>query len=310
MAAVVVTYHAPDHLRRCVEAIGRQTSAVSALFVVDNDENAGAGWNVDNDPTLSAGVHVIRPGENLGPAGGFAIGLAAAIEAGASFVWLMDDDVTPTPDCLGEQLDVMQRLGNGAVLLPAMYDRDSGARRDTWGWCGLLVAARTCQQIGMPRADFFWGFEDLDWIIDRTTSRGIVRARVESAAVEVSLRPKDAQLADWKLYYYARNAVYLAVWGRRHIPLGRRWKRQLHHLIGTWKRAATSETPWSARALVVRGAADGVYRRMGRTLEPLDADRPISTATTALRADMQAPDVESPPGGGSREFPLEIGERS
>jgi GT2 family glycosyltransferase len=278
VVAIVVTYHAPDHLQHCIDAIKRQAHQVAAIFVVDNDETGTSGCSVQVGPTGVPWVHVIRPGQNLGPAGGFALGIHAAIEAGAHYVWMMDDDVSPAADCLAEQLEVMRRLGDGAVLLPAMYDRDSGTRRDTWGWCGLLADAATCHRIGLPHAELFWGFEDLDWIIDRTAAAGIPRARVASAHASVILRPTDAQLPSWKSYYYARNAVYLAVWGRRHIPAGRRMKRQLHHLHHTWKRAASSADPRRSRQLILRGIVDGVFRRLGRTVEPDHADRPISTA--------------------------------
>jgi glycosyltransferase involved in cell wall biosynthesis len=46
-------------------------------------------------------VRLIRLAENSGSANGYAVGIQAALEAGANYLWLMDDDNAPRPGALG-----------------------------------------------------------------------------------------------------------------------------------------------------------------------------------------------------------------
>ena len=50
-------------------------------------------------------LRVVALATNTGGAGGFHAGLAAAIDADADLVWLMDDDGLPPPDCLAGLLE-------------------------------------------------------------------------------------------------------------------------------------------------------------------------------------------------------------
>jgi GT2 family glycosyltransferase len=99
VVAVVVTYNRRELLMECLAAIAAQSYPVAEVVLVDN---------ASSDDTATAvrerhpGVTLFELPTNLGGAGGFAFGIAAA-RPRAGQIWLMDDDAAPRPDAL-EQL--------------------------------------------------------------------------------------------------------------------------------------------------------------------------------------------------------------
>jgi hypothetical protein len=72
--AVVLTFNAPDGAAACVNAIQAQTRPPDAILVVDNDSEVP----VDEALLTALGpapVVVARLEEDVGPAGGYAVGL-------------------------------------------------------------------------------------------------------------------------------------------------------------------------------------------------------------------------------------------
>jgi glycosyltransferase involved in cell wall biosynthesis len=102
VVAVVVSHNRRELLTECLTALGAQTRRPDAVVVVDNASSDGSADLVrESFPE----VDLVSLGRNTGGAGGFAAGLAEALEVhGADLVWLMDDDTVPTPDALAELL--------------------------------------------------------------------------------------------------------------------------------------------------------------------------------------------------------------
>src|SRR3954451_13412568 len=99
IAVVVVTYNRKPMLLDCVDKVLAQTAAFAELLIVDNASTDGT--EAALEPMLSRpGLRYIRLAENTGGAGGFHAGMQAALAAGADWIWCMDDDVAPAPDCL------------------------------------------------------------------------------------------------------------------------------------------------------------------------------------------------------------------
>ena len=61
-------------------------------------------------------VQIIRLKENSGSAKGFAVGIQAAMDDGAAYIWLMDDDNAPQPGALQALQDVMEKLAGSRPL--------------------------------------------------------------------------------------------------------------------------------------------------------------------------------------------------
>ncbi len=122
--AVVVTRNRPQLLRQCLEAIKAQTRRPNAVLVVDNASGAETRQVIAGFPR----VRTLRQEVNLGGAGGFHVGIAAALRAGADWLWLMDDDGRPHDrDYLGTLLDRAERAG-ADLAAPLVLDVDAPDR--------------------------------------------------------------------------------------------------------------------------------------------------------------------------------------
>ncbi len=109
VAAVVVTYgHRKFFLERVVQSLLSQ--GVARIVVVDN----GAQWDVSS--IASEAVHVVKTGNNLGSAAGFAVGLECTLARNAEMIWLMDDDLAPEEGCLKRLLQVFEEHSSPAPL--------------------------------------------------------------------------------------------------------------------------------------------------------------------------------------------------
>jgi GT2 family glycosyltransferase len=99
---VVLAYRAEPWLERCVRALLDSEGVDVEVVLVDNGCTDGAVDRLAPTP----GVTVVRPGENLGFAGGCSAGAAAA---SAEFLALINGDLIVEPDALAELVPFAQK---------------------------------------------------------------------------------------------------------------------------------------------------------------------------------------------------------
>ena len=106
VCALVVTYNRKELLAECLDAVLRQKRPPEELLVVDNASTDGTPELLRERGYLERpGLRHLRLDENRGSSGGFAHGFEAARASAADWLWVMDDDAEPTPDCLRLLLD-------------------------------------------------------------------------------------------------------------------------------------------------------------------------------------------------------------
>ena len=184
--AVIVTYNRKEMLTECLDAILNQTVAVDKIVVVDN-----ASTDHTDDYLKERGyldhpqVFYSRQEKNTGGAGGFYTGMKIAREAQPDWVWIMDDDVIPAPNCLEELLNAnthikgevsflasqIRGLNNEAMNVPKIDRRQSTKYLDWYEYLdqgivkivkatfvSLLINIKAINKCGLPWAPFFiWG---------------------------------------------------------------------------------------------------------------------------------------------------------
>lgn len=186
--AVVVAYNRRDLLETALNALLHQTFPLTRIHVVDNASEDGTSDMVRQRFPV---VRLHQLDVNTGGAGGFAAGLAFALDDGADLVWLMDDDTIASPTALEELIAVREKYGQPApaavasrVLWRDGRDHPMNTPRIRPGvspversaavsvgclpmrsasFVSVLVDADAVREVGLPQADFFLWNDDFEF---------------------------------------------------------------------------------------------------------------------------------------------------
>ncbi len=237
VAVVVVTHNRADLLDRMLDGLIAQSHQPQAVIVVDN---ASGDHTSQVLARQDLPLRVIRSDENVGGAGGFRIGMAAAYDAGFDRIWVMDDDVVPAPDCLAvlmavdpeyadclmavrEDLDgrlveksaIRFDLRNPLAIRPktASVETTYATRAamperveiEVVAFEGFLVRRRVLEAVGLPDPEFFIFYDDVDLAL-RARRAGFRIWAVRDAVLVRQLHFDQQHALDtWKGFYMYRN---------------------------------------------------------------------------------------------------------
>jgi GT2 family glycosyltransferase len=249
IALVLNWNNLPDTLE-CVDSVRRSEYSNLALRVVDN------GSREDPSAVLHESypdVGVLRNPRNLGYGGGNNSGLKRAIDEGAAYVLLLNNDVVVAPDCVRRLVAAAEADSRIGMASPKIfyYDRpteiywDGGivdwksgeTRHDSRGlpvekgivrseWltgCSLLVRVATIREVGLLDERYFLYFEDADWSV-RAARRGWTNAVVlEARAWHKVSRSTGGWVNPAFRFYHFRNR-YIFVDGHAPSRARLRWK--------------------------------------------------------------------------------------
>jgi len=262
VTAVVVTWNRRDLLAESLAGVRDSTRPPDAVVVVDNASSDGTSQVVTE--RFPAADLVTLP-RNLGGAGGFAAGIARALEHhDPDLVWLLDDDTVPQPGALKALLGVRERYpGPKPTVLASRVLWTDGrehpmntprrkpvARRAeirdaaevgavpirSASFVSIAVDAGAVRERGLPVADYFLWNDDFEY----TTRllRGRVGLLCPDSVVVHKTRAFGSTDVDpgERFFYEVRNKVWLFTRSRGLNPLERtlyagssvrRWARTL-----------------------------------------------------------------------------------
>lgn len=243
--AIVVNWNGRKETLACLHSLASCWPLSPAVILVDNGSTDGTVTAVG---TAFPHVEIIELPTNRHFAAAANVGLRRALERGADYLWLLNNDVVVTPEALDEMVRVAQTdnstgivgaklvhpfdppgiivgaycdLRNGAIIEPALPDETALDRLVVdyvWG-CSMLIRAQAAQQIGLLDASFIAYFEDSDYC----------------------LRARNAM---WKTVTALRATVYHA--GSRSANrrfLQQMWLRGRNWLHCYWRHASPSQRP-------------------------------------------------------------------
>jgi len=237
IAAVTVTYNRLTLLREVIASLQRQTVRPDAVIVVDNGSTDGTGEWLDQ----KTGITVIRQG-NVGGSGGFHTGIKYAYEHDFDWIWCMDDDVCPRPDCLQHLLEndhgsvgilCPKRIQNGKAFFTETVKLNltnpfSGIRKiclseipvldrpvemEGMTFEGPLIKKEAVAKIGYPEKELFLSYDDTDYSY-RAVSEGYKVLYVPDAVLDKAYfdsglsREEEVVRNKWRLKYHLRNTTY------------------------------------------------------------------------------------------------------
>lgn len=299
--AVVVTFNRLNLLQRTIPSV-LANHGVDTLIVVNNGSTDGTDkWLRSILPTTPR-LRVINQ-DNVGGSGGFNTGIREAASLGPDWVWCMDDDVFPHPDCLEKMLDAAtadpsvgmispRRLVDGQVFstefcrfnfsnpLASTY-QDKLARKTpptapTYiagaAFEGLCIRADVISNIGLPRPDLFIFCDDTDYCY-RAHLAGYNILYVPDALMDKQRFFSDDSWAlrnqkkKWKRFYQVRNSAFLNHSYGRNVAV--RYLRGFNNVAGyilTALLTAPFSKAWAYSDIprLWHAYTDGLRHRLGK----------------------------------------------
>jgi GT2 family glycosyltransferase len=245
---IVLNWNGWKDTIECVESCLKITYGAFMVVIVDNDSADGSEKILrERFPELE----IVQTGGNLGYAGGNNVGIRHALEKGADYIWLLNNDTVVDPAVLDELVAVAGQdagigmlgpkillhsrpqhlncigstinLLTGRPRLLALGEKDDGrfdqiSDMDTLSGCSLLVRKEVVDRVGLLDDRFFLFYEETDWIL-RAKRAGYRMVYVPKARiwhkVSVSVGGHQSPLM---LYYMTRNNPLLV---RKNVNLVR-----------------------------------------------------------------------------------------
>lgn len=190
-------------------------------------------------------VEIIENGRNMGFAPGNNVGITYALDRGADYVFLLNNDAIVDTTTISHLIEKAQRDAKIGIIGPAIISYHNRAKRYIGGtifWstgaaaendlsgrpvpdildtdyvsgCALLCKSSLIREIGLLEPEFFIYFEDVDWSI-RCIKAGY-RAVIATTTViyHKGTPDRDGPKSALAAYYLRRNQVlFMRKYGKR-----------------------------------------------------------------------------------------------
>lgn len=241
--ALIVTFKRKILLEKVIASLLGQTHGLQKIIIVDNNSNDGTDdlvhQLINSYPDV---IEYFNTGANLGGAGGFAYGFEQLAGREYDYLWLMDDDLLPSVDCLEKLLlcphgDIIQPLrknidGTIAELSPIRFDLDDffkilpkkgtvqsflteqpfvkgSISIDGVPFEGPLIKKNVIDIVGSPEKRFFIFYDDMDYSL-RAKKHGFrIFCETDAIATRLLVNNQKNDLSSWKGYFMLRNLFRL-----------------------------------------------------------------------------------------------------
>lgn len=261
-------------------------AGVSEVVIIDNGSVDSARHDLDGYADAHAPrVHVFRLPRNEGSAPAFGLALARAVERGADYVWLLDDDNLPVGDALPTLLREERALrAAGATLCAVAPTRAPGAEP-----AEIAEAIRVEHAREQPREDrSFAGVEGALFARRALDRLGLRRRRPTPAEADLRYAPYGGLLIgadvirrigapDADLVLYGDDLEYTsritAAGGRIRLsreavvvdPRGERWMPPGFEVLAMFRSTNETLLYYSIRNRIHRELATGPRRSIPRS---------------------------------------------
>lgn len=250
----IVTFNRSTYLKELLASAAAMDRPPFHIVVVDNastdDTQQVIAQAMDDFPPGLLVNHLL--GVNTGGSGGFSEGTRVALELGADWVWLMDDDVEILPDAFEQFAPWMERfkvihgrrydfdgspfywqakfnqfLGVPLPYSGKQFNRDGFAITNSGTFEGMLIHADIVREIGLPDPRFFISWDDAAyaWLAAQHTQVAYVDAFVlkrkrEQVQVNLGIRHLNDGSALFR-FHVIRNRAYVGKYFAEYGKLNR-----------------------------------------------------------------------------------------
>lgn len=297
---VIVTYNRLEKLKKALLCYERQTASFRNLIVVDNCSTDGTKRYLDEWKQQKAPFQkvVIYSEENLGGSGGFYLGQKKAMELGADWVFLADDDAYATPTMIADFIQFIENHDTSgiAAVCATVKKMDGGiacvhrdrfkiAKGENWlckkferysttdadyqkeyfdidllTYVGSFISGKALRKVGLVNHRYFIYEDDTEHSIRlRKYGKIIVVPKMQIVHEEHS-SDGNSNGVNWRSYYDCRNKTHMLL---KHYPRTVIYTIyiELRHLLGR----KILNRPTNAYALLKYEAVmDALFGRLGK----------------------------------------------
>jgi GT2 family glycosyltransferase len=226
---LLLNYKAVGHTLACLASLTRLNYPAYQVVVIDNASEDGS---VEALKASQYDFHLIQSGRNLGYSGGNNLGVRYALEQGADYVWLLNNDTTVDPEALTALVAQAQKTGGlvGSLLLypDGRYQQVGTVIR--WGTgstkgipegrisdgmavpcltgASLLIPRAVLERIGLLDESYFLYFEDGEYTL-RANRAGFSATVALGSRVFHEEGASTGRKSPRTQYYYHRNRLKL-----------------------------------------------------------------------------------------------------
>lgn len=251
---IVINWNGLEHLEACFESLLLATYKNARFVLIDNGSTDDSVTFVRDRFGADSRVEILEAGENLGWSGGNNLGIRHAMDAGADYIFLLNNDTATAADAISKLVDAAESNENVGALAPKMllfdepdiinsigvecsiigngWDRGLG-RLDQPKWnrpgevlgvCGgaMFIRRTALERAGLLPADFGIYLDDLDLSM-RIWNAGYTIRTCPEATVrhKFSATMGEGARAREKYYFNTRNRFRLVLrnFPTRHAPM-------------------------------------------------------------------------------------------
>ena len=189
---VILNWYRLQEILECLESVHQMNYDNYSVLVVDNGSEEGFCETIKEKYPA---VDLIENTHNMGFATGNNVGMRWAIEKGADYIWLLNNDTTVSPDCLKVMIDEAEGDSKIGLVSPIIYyfenpskwqfagsyidwkpfslrfpdkgkevgeEYQEGRSVCLWG-TALLIKKKVIQQIGYLKEEYFAYWEDTEY---------------------------------------------------------------------------------------------------------------------------------------------------
>lgn len=238
VAVVILTWNGWEDTQECLDSLA---GSPCRIIVADNGSTDGT---VDTIRREYPHVELVENGANLGFSEGNNHGIRHALDTGAEYVMLLNNDTVVDKDFLEPLVDNAPELG---FVSPMIFYADRpddlwfGVGAIDWriGWphhvfpvpaepviptpiatgCAVLASRHTWEHVGLLDPRFFLYWEDADWTLRVTQAGGQGLVVADSRIWHKVSRAALYAPPSISTFYFARNGLLFI---RKHVR-SRRW---------------------------------------------------------------------------------------
>jgi len=291
VVCVILHFNRPLDTVACVASLLAGTYPHLRIVVLDCGQTRDNALDVLRD---KATVEIVAVADNRGYAGNNNVGIRCALERGADWILLLNDDTIVDAEAVAEMVRVGESNQRIGIVGPMVYHFDEptviqsagggmtpewdsfhfGQNEDDRGqfpepravaWisgCALMCRSAVTREIGMLDERFFLYWEETEWCLRAGEATWRIMhapaARIWHKGVQRDYRPGPAVS-----YYSTRN--HLLTLSVRHAPLAARaavWMQVLRTVF-SWTLRPKWRSKRAHRDAMWQGAVDYVKGRFG-----------------------------------------------